>query len=597
MASSILDLILNTRKTGTGAKDAKKELDGVTTSLKSLAAGAGMALGAGGAAFMLGKFLQDSVAQAAEAQKAHAQLTNTLANMGGSAGISAKGVESLALSLSRMSAVDDEAIVGIETMALRAGILAGQLPKFTETVLDLAAATGQSLPEAATLMVAAYDEPVAAINRLERSGLRLPAALETQIAAMVKAGDTAGATAALIKHLADVTGGSAAAAAHTYAGEVQNLTNEWGNFKENAGTSVLPALSAILSALNSSLVATNDLNSAIEATGAVMTFAATQSGFHEQMYKLRDGTLLTAEGLIRLVDVTERATAAAGGFNAALAEGKDKLGELGAAGEEAAPKFLSLAEAMKASPGALIPIDFSLPDPSTEFAKIQEYVNKIASGEATGSKIMADIEIAMQTGQIGPQRGEDIARQVGITTADLQFKAGDIDAEELQTQLTEVYGMPAEMAKTHIQEVMDTTTDELQSKIAGLGTNLAKEIQKVNPAVKAAMQPVFDAASAWAGIKSKEITIKVNWEGGFGPGGQHGLDMIVPPEHPNDSYAVFASSHERVIVQTPAQQAAGVTVGGPAPGGGAAIGQVGPIYVNNGTDERALLAMLRRMSG
>src|SRR3990172_9233169 len=213
MPSSILDLILNTRKTGTGAKDAKKELDGVRSSVKSVAAGAGLALGAGGAAFMLGKFLQDSVAQAAEAETAHVQLTNAIAGLGGRAGTSAKEVESLASSLMRMSTYDDEAIVGIETMAIRAGIAANQLPKFTQTVLDLAAATGESLPAAATLMVAAYDEPVAAINRLERSGLRLPAALEAQIAAMVKAGDMAGATAALLLQLFPVTLGAAAAAA------------------------------------------------------------------------------------------------------------------------------------------------------------------------------------------------------------------------------------------------------------------------------------------------------------------------------------------------------------------------------------------------
>src|SRR3990172_369455 len=108
MPSSILDLILNTRKTGTGAKDAKKELDGVTSSLKSLAAGAGLALGAGGAAFMLGKFLQDSVAQAAEAQKAHAQLEAVIRSTGGAAGVTAREVDDLATSLARMTAYDDE---------------------------------------------------------------------------------------------------------------------------------------------------------------------------------------------------------------------------------------------------------------------------------------------------------------------------------------------------------------------------------------------------------------------------------------------------------------------------------------------------------
>lgn len=62
-----------------------------------------------------------------------------------------------------------------------------------------------------------------------------------------------------------------------------------------------------------------------------------------------------------------------------------------------------------------------------------------------------------------------------------------------------------------------------------------------------------------------------------GPGGQHGLDMIVPPGYSGDRYPVYASSGERVTVQTQAQQQAGgggainVTLSGPfylaTPGG------------------------------
>jgi hypothetical protein len=42
-----------------------------------------------------------------------------------------------------------------------------------------------------------------------------------------------------------------------------------------------------------------------------------------------------------------------------------------------------------------------------------------------------------------------------------------------------------------------------------------------------------------------------------GPGGASGLDMMIPPGFPNDTFPLRASSGERAIIQTPAQQARG----------------------------------------
>ena len=207
------------------------------------------------------------------------------------------------------------------------------------------------------------------------------------------------------------------------------------------------------------------------------------------------------------------------------------------------------------------------------------------------------IYLALQQGQLAPETAADIQKQIGVTSADLAFKAGEIDAGELQTQLTEIYGMPADAAKVHVKDVMSTTADELKDQLDTLGVHLATTLQSVNPVLKKAMQPIFDAAAAYKGITDKEITITVTWENEGAPGGQHGLDMMVPQQVKGDTFPVFATGGERVIIQTQAQQAAGVTVAGPAPGAGGGAGvSIGNINVNNGTDERALLAMIRRLS-
>jgi hypothetical protein len=296
--------------------------------------------------------------------------------------------------------------------------------------------------------------------------------------------------------------------------------------------------------------------------------------------------------------------------------------DLGAAGDEAgdsAQKFASLTDAMKNIPGVLVPIDFSMPDPAATFTKIQEVVDKISSGEATGSKIMAQIELAMQEGQLGPQRGEDIAKQVGITTLDLQFKAGDIDAAGLQTQLTETYGMSAEMAKTHLQDVMTTTTDELQTRLRGLGASLATEIMALNPALEAAMQPIEDATRAVTPLiaqmtkpivdaanifdrtyRNRSITVEIaehitrtiTYESStkrqHGGPVRAGMSYIVGEAGPE---AFIPEGNGRIIDAGRTESM--VNSNNQTVGGALTVTQ----YINNGLDDRAALLQIKRLAG
>jgi len=62
--------------------------------------------------------------------------------------------------------------------------------------------------------------------------------------------------------------------------------------------------------------------------------------------------------------------------------------------------------------------------------------------------------------------------------------------------------------------------------------------------------------------------------------------MIVPPGYANDTFPVYTSSYERVIVQTPAQQAA---THGPV--------TIGPNYISNGMDLQAFNANVRSVIG
>lgn len=76
-------------------------------------------------------------------------------------------------------------------------------------------------------------------------------------------------------------------------------------------------------------------------------------------------------------------------------------------------------------------------------------------------------------------------------------------------------------------------------------------------------------------------------------GGQHGLDMRVPPGFPNDSFRVGATSGERVVVQTPQQEAQGQTAQGRAAPGGPMIGtQI--VQLGSELEGRAFLQKMNR---
>ena len=575
MAQSILELVLNTIKKGTGAKEAKKELDGVTSSIKSLAAGAGLALGAGGAVFMLGKFLKDSVAQAAEAQKAHAQLEAVIRSTGGAAGVTAREVEDLATSLARMTAYDDEAIVSAGSLLLTfKQIGSSVLPEATQAILDMSTAMGTDLKSSAIMIGKALNDPRIGLTALQRAGVTFTKGQRDLIQSFLDAGDAAGAQAVILRELNSEFGGSAAAALDTYSGKLKQLSNDFGNLQEHLGSALIPTLQDVVAWVDYDAQAWDML-------GGVNLRR------YGEFVKIR-------EELIRQAEAMEHLNAVHAAFRVRdqlTAEGMRDMAEA------VATTTQTLVEAMAAGKGAFVPIDFSLPDPAAEFTKIQDYLNSVASGEAAGGKLTAMIDLALQQGQLAPETAADIQKQIGVTSADLAFKAGEIDAGELQTQLTEIYGMPADAAKVHVKDVMSTTADELKDQLDTLGVHLATTLQSVNPVLKKAMQPIFDAAAAYKGITDKEITITVTWENEGAPGGQHGLDMMVPQQVKGDTFPVFATGGERVIIQTQAQQAAGVTVAGPAPGAGGGAGvSIGNINVNNGTDERALLAMIRRLS-
>jgi murein DD-endopeptidase MepM/ murein hydrolase activator NlpD len=208
--------------------------------LKMGTAIAGAAVAAGGAAF-----LKSAVGEAREAAKIGALTEQVIKSTGGAAQISAKQVSSLAEAISRKSGIDDEAIQSASNLLLTFTNVRNEVGKgndvfnqATQIATDMGVALGNEPKSAAIQLGKALNDPVKGITALTRVGVSFTEQQKEQIAGFVKSGDTMKAQKVILGELNKEFGGAAKAAATP----ADRARVAWGNFKEEAGTAILPML-------------------------------------------------------------------------------------------------------------------------------------------------------------------------------------------------------------------------------------------------------------------------------------------------------------------------------------------------------------------
>jgi phage-related minor tail protein len=163
----------------------------------------------------------------ADAERASAQTAAALKSTGNSARTSVAGIETMAMSLRRMSGVDDEIIqkganvlLTFTKISNAGGKAGGNFDKATEAALNMSVALGTDMKNASLLVGKALNDPIKGVSALRRSGVQLTAQQEKQVKAMVAAGDVAGAQRIILGELETQFGGSAKAAGQTFAGQL-----------------------------------------------------------------------------------------------------------------------------------------------------------------------------------------------------------------------------------------------------------------------------------------------------------------------------------------------------------------------------------------
>ena len=231
--------------------DAGKSLTGFGTTLQGIISVAGGNLLSGAISGVgraissgFGKMndaMKDSIRLAGVQQDVEAQLAQRLISTGGAAGQTAKGLKQLASIMQDNTTFGDEAVISMENLLLTFTNIGGEVFDLAVgNILDMSVAMGQDLKSSAIQVGKALNDPIAGVSALSRVGVQFTDGQKEMIATMVEAGNTMDAQHLILGELEKQFGGAAAAAADTFNGRMKQMSNLWGDLKEQLGDIVLP---------------------------------------------------------------------------------------------------------------------------------------------------------------------------------------------------------------------------------------------------------------------------------------------------------------------------------------------------------------------
>jgi hypothetical protein len=226
------------------------KLSGSVSSLGRNFAVAGAAIAAAGAV------IAKNVQSLARIERINAQTAQTITSMGNASNISAKEVESLAGSLEALTATEAETIqeganllLTFRNIANQAGAGNDIFNQTTAIMVDMGRALNEGAAASAIRLGKALNDPIRGITALRKVGVGFTEDQEAQIKAMQESGDLMGAQKVILAELQAQFGGSGAAYAKTFSGQLDLMGHELGTIGEEATMSVMPALQGMVEQL------------------------------------------------------------------------------------------------------------------------------------------------------------------------------------------------------------------------------------------------------------------------------------------------------------------------------------------------------------
>jgi hypothetical protein len=225
-------------------------LQGSVRSLGSNFAALGVALAGAGA------LIAKNVQSLARIETINAQTAQTISTMGNAANISATQVEALAGRLEALTATEAESIqeganllLTFRNISDQAGAGNDIFSQTTAIMVDMGRALGEDASGSAIRLGKALNDPITGLTALRKVGVGFTEEQENQIKVLQNSGDIMGAQKVILAELQAQFGGSGAAYAKTFSGQLELMGHELGTIGEEATLAVMPALQMMVGEL------------------------------------------------------------------------------------------------------------------------------------------------------------------------------------------------------------------------------------------------------------------------------------------------------------------------------------------------------------
>jgi hypothetical protein len=208
---------------------------------------------AGAAIAGAGAIIAKNAQSLARIERITAQTESVLKSTGTTANGTAKDIENLAGSLEKLTATEAETIqeganllLTFKNIQNQAGAGNDIFNQTTAAMVDVARAMGTDASTEAIRLGKALNDPIKGISALSRVGIQFTENQRNQIKALQESGDLMGAQKIILAELQSQFGGSGAAFAKTFTGQLELMGHELGTIGEEATMSVMPALQGVI---------------------------------------------------------------------------------------------------------------------------------------------------------------------------------------------------------------------------------------------------------------------------------------------------------------------------------------------------------------
>lgn len=207
-------------------------------------------------------FGKEATAAADIQERAEARLASAMRNVAGNTEDSFRELKRYASELQQVTAAGDEATISTMAMLSTFQLNADQIKQLTPRVLDMTAALEKSSgtqQEAETVAIAMGKAMTIGVGSLSRYGVVIS---DSAKAAFLLA-DAEGKVQIISEELDKNFKGIAEGSAKSLAGQVQLLSANWGDLKEDIGESIRIMGAPLVTALNEAIVGTDELGNSV----------------------------------------------------------------------------------------------------------------------------------------------------------------------------------------------------------------------------------------------------------------------------------------------------------------------------------------------